>query len=255
MFRVRRDGHRIFVSEVSTTDGERRTSAEVECLMCVLEPAVYATLCSLLPDGARAAEVGSFKGGSACIVGASMRSLGKSVVLACHDLFRPFEAQGRTHDIEAAFDASVAAWGLDGVIKVKGDSRSTHAVHADGSLDYVFVDGEHGYEGALADLRNFWPKLRPDGWLVVQDSVGPVQDAIETWAREVGCEVYASVVPPPIGHHVTVMHRDPARVAEFQRVHDTVVVRKSPDDHGDGGDDHGDGDDGGDDDDVLTRLD
>ena len=62
---------------------------------------------------------------------------------------------------------------------MKGDSKKTCEVHRDGSLDYVFVDGDHSYEGALADIRNFLPKLKKGGWMFIQDGTDGVKQAVE----------------------------------------------------------------------------
>jgi hypothetical protein len=31
------------------------------------------------------------------------------------------------------------------------------------SLDFVFIDADHGYEGCLRDLRAWYPKVKPGG--------------------------------------------------------------------------------------------
>ena len=186
----------------------------VECLMSPLEPLCYEVVSRFLEHGARAAEVGSYSGGSACILWHAMRRGGKDVVLACHDLFRPFEIDGERRDIEPIFDANTEAWGVR-ALKVKGDSKVTHAIHQDGSLDYCFIDGDHSFEGALADIRNFLPKLKPGGWLVIQDCIGDVVRAAEA-ANLGGAGMHMLHIPPPYGHHVLVCHRDKAALAAYE---------------------------------------
>ena len=39
----------------------------------------------------------------------------------------------------------------------------------DGSLDLVFIDGDHSYEGCALDIRLWWPKVRPGGVLSGHD--------------------------------------------------------------------------------------
>lgn len=45
--------------------------------------------------------------------------------------------------------------------------RSDHALAdvADGSLDFVFIDADHSYEGCKADIEGWSKKIRPRGWL------------------------------------------------------------------------------------------
>jgi hypothetical protein len=182
----------------------------VECLMTQYEPYVYDTMCDFLPDGAHAAEIGSFRGGSACILADGMARRGKRLDLAAHDVFEPYCVGSETVDVEREFDASIRAFDVR-VNKVKGDSKVTHSIHADASLDYVFIDGDHSYEGATADIANFTKKLRPDGWLVMQDSIREVAKAIE----DAGLPLHMAMINPPFGHYVTVCHADHSRLVEF----------------------------------------
>lgn len=39
----------------------------------------------------------------------------------------------------------------------------------DGSLDLVFIDADHSYEGCKLDIELWRPKLRPGGWLTGHD--------------------------------------------------------------------------------------
>lgn len=207
------------VTLVPVPGGKFEGARDVDCLMALYEPLCYDTICEFLPDGARAAEIGSFEGGSACILWNGMRRRGKRVSLACHDTFEPFEVDGVTRDIEKMFDANTASWKTRG-IKVKGDSKTTYDVHPDGSLDYVFVDGDHSYDGALADILGFMPKLREDGWMFIQDSTDGVRQAVED---AIGDSRLKIVVEPPCGHYVTVIGPD-ARLREYaKRLADEVV--------------------------------
>jgi hypothetical protein len=46
---------------------------------------------------------------------------------------------------------------------VRGKSAYTLGIHADNSVDFAFVDGDHSYEGCLADLRALWSKMKRAG--------------------------------------------------------------------------------------------
>ena len=39
----------------------------------------------------------------------------------------------------------------------------------DGSVDVLFIDGLHTYEGALADVSNYWPKMKNKGLVIFND--------------------------------------------------------------------------------------
>lgn len=42
---------------------------------------------------------------------------------------------------------------------------------ADKSIAAVYVDGDHSYEGAKADILAWWPKIRPGGYMCGHDYV------------------------------------------------------------------------------------
>ena len=192
------------VTLVPICGGAFEDANEVDCLMSMMEPLCYDVICEFLPDGARAAEIGCFKGGSACVLWNGMRRRNKRVDITCHDLFEPFDVNGKVHDIEKIFDANIESWKTP-AIKVKGDSKKTCEVHRDGSLDYVFVDGDHSYEGALADIRNFLPKLKKGGWMFIQDGTDGVKQAVED---AIGDSRLKIVIDPPVGHYVNIIGPD-----------------------------------------------
>ncbi|NNG03050.1 MAG: class I SAM-dependent methyltransferase, partial [Inquilinus sp.] len=41
--------------------------------------------------------------------------------------------------------------------------------YPDGEIDWIYIDADHSYEGALADLRAWAPKLREDGLILGHD--------------------------------------------------------------------------------------
>ncbi len=40
---------------------------------------------------------------------------------------------------------------------------------ADQSLDFVFIDADHGYDGCLSDIKAWSPKVRYGGWITGHD--------------------------------------------------------------------------------------
>ncbi len=75
-------------------------------------------------------------------------------------------------------------------------------------FDLVIVDGDHGYEGKLRDLRLAWGVLDVNGWLFVDDihSMPQVQSACAAFVREVdvaAClEVFTRTTDRPRGAYL-----------------------------------------------------
>lgn len=56
----------------------------------------------------------------------------------------------------------------------------------DGSLDSVFIDGDHSYEAVKNDLIFWWKKIRKGGWMLGDDFYGfaDVRNAVNEFANE-----------------------------------------------------------------------
>lgn len=50
-----------------------------------------------------------------------------------------------------------------------GASPGTLSALADASMDWIYIDGDHSYEGAAADARVAATKVKPGGYLVFND--------------------------------------------------------------------------------------
>jgi len=50
----------------------------------------------------------------------------------------------------------------------------------DGSLDFVFIDADHTYEGVKNDIKRWRPKVKPEGWILGHDiDWNSVRQAVE----------------------------------------------------------------------------
>lgn len=75
-----------------------------------------------------------------------------------------------------------------GRVRIHRDfSTNVASAFPDESLDWVFIDGLHSYEGVKADLEAFAPKVKPDGFILGHDY------AKHPKAREMGFGVVEAV--------------------------------------------------------------
>ncbi|WP_188607748.1 class I SAM-dependent methyltransferase [Chelatococcus reniformis] len=54
---------------------------------------------------------------------------------------------------------------------LKGDSAAVISTLPDASVDLFYVDADHTYEGVWRDLEAILPKVKPDGWIVMNDYI------------------------------------------------------------------------------------
>lgn len=136
-----------------------------------------------------ALEVGSFEGASA---GWLLDNRPESTI-TCIDIF------GQTFDditgtYEDRFDANLAEYG-DRVIKIKeySDKALLALAEEEKSYDFIYVDGDHSFSGALSDARLSWPLLRVDGVLIFDDYKNDrfgVHDAVDEFIAELEPDTY-----------------------------------------------------------------
>lgn len=75
---------------------------------------------------------------------------------------------------------------------IRSDSVAAAANVPDGSLDFVFVDADHTYEGCMADIKAWFPKIKPGGLLCGHDFEHPeypkwgVAQAVREFCAETG---------------------------------------------------------------------
>jgi hypothetical protein len=131
-------------------------------------------------------------------------------------LVDPWEAQGPAYadvanvsdaEHEANYQATLEALrpfaGRYDIIR--GYSACAAGFFEDGALDFVYLDGNHGYEAVTLDLNAWWPRLRGGGLLSGHDFLdydGPlgsfqVRQAVLEFAAERERRVYASREPWP----------------------------------------------------------
>lgn len=95
-----------------------------------------------------------------------------------------------------ALTQRVTAFAGDRAKIIRADSKSAAAAIPDNSLDLVFIDADHSYEGCKSDIAAYWSKVKPGGFISGHDYAnddfrfGPmVKKAVDEFAADNGLEI------------------------------------------------------------------
>lgn len=140
--------------------------------------AVYDAAVDAATDGSIFVEVGCLAGRSTCYLGERIRKSGKAITLYAIDT-----GQGSASDSTGQMIAPAVGGSLAGVlhrnligcrvdeIVVPIFTTSTRAARLfpPNTVDFCFIDADHSYESVSADLRAWWPIVKPGGMLAGHD--------------------------------------------------------------------------------------
>jgi predicted O-methyltransferase YrrM len=112
-------------------------------------------------------EIGRFKGGSTVVFASAM---GPGVSLWSYDLHVPLRSDLSPATLDAELAAALERFDLgERVQLVVADSRTVAL--PPGPVEVLFVDGDHSYSGARADVDRWGALVREGGHLVLHDAV------------------------------------------------------------------------------------
>jgi len=135
---------------------------------------IYREALAEAADGARFVQVGSLLGRSAASLAVEIRRSNKRIELYCVETSsgtpgtarRDQVVQAHGESIRDIFDRTIRRGEVAGVDNViRADSVAAAAKFPDGSLDFVFIDADRGYEALRRDIAAWAPKVRADGVL------------------------------------------------------------------------------------------
>ena len=115
---------------------------------------------------ARILELGRFKGGSTFLMGVAAAP---GSVLRSYDLHVGHPPGVTGADLDAELRAALDRCRIDGVELIIADTRTAEL--PEGEWDLLFVDADHRYEGAKADVDRWSPLVREGGHLLMHDAV------------------------------------------------------------------------------------
>ena len=139
------------------------------------------------------AEIGRFKGGSTFIFASALPA---GVELWSYDLHVALRADMPGEQLDAELHEALARYGLEHKVHlIVADSRKVEPPSS--TLEVLFIDGDHSYEGARADFDRWSAFVRSGGHVLLHDAVDSggygnvypgVARAVEEISREPGWE-------------------------------------------------------------------
>lgn len=143
---------------------------------------LYSSAVRASPSPAVFVEVGVWLGQSAIFMASQIAKSGKDIQFFAVDPWNRMDfyqnnfqkhlahVHSRGGSPRAAFNRNVQESGLGHLIHpVQMNSIDFARTLEDRSVDFAFLDGDHTFLGLLADLRAWWPKIKPGGYLAGHD--------------------------------------------------------------------------------------
>lgn len=123
-----------------------------------------------------AVELGAWKGRSTSFMGVEIANLGKPIKFYTVDhwlgsdgeeahYLDPDRNSGGLYSVFRSNIAPIAAY----VNIIRSDSVAATKLFDDDSIDFLYVDASHTYEGVLGDLRAWYPKVKVGGLIAGDD--------------------------------------------------------------------------------------
>lgn len=123
-----------------------------------------------LPSGSKVVELGSYKGRSSVAIASVLPA---ESILYCVDHFQGSEEHKQSNldlNLLKAFTKNIEQFGVKDKISTLSMTTTEAAAKFDPeSLDLVLVDAAHDYDSVKADLLNWYPKIKPGGFLLCDD--------------------------------------------------------------------------------------
>ncbi|GAA4448269.1 class I SAM-dependent methyltransferase [Phytohabitans houttuyneae] len=115
-------------------------------------------------------EIGTYRGGTACFIGRTLRVLGRPLPVLSIDAFDLLSVEANNVQGDyAEYHNNVRKYGLEGQCMVlTGLSHSTVDLVPD-RIGVLVVDGSHSYETVRGDIHDYAPKVVPGGVVFLDD--------------------------------------------------------------------------------------
>jgi hypothetical protein len=139
-------------------------------------PNLYSFVVKNFPTNSHFVEIGCWKGRSAAFMAVEIHNSGKTIKFDCVDTWTGSVTEDPHQNDPYVKTGTLYEKFLSNIEPVKhiitpkrGDSVQMATTYTDGSLDFVFIDGDHRYECVKADIEAWLPKMKIGGILAGHD--------------------------------------------------------------------------------------
>jgi predicted O-methyltransferase YrrM len=156
------------------------------------EARLLGTIAACAPAAGVIVEIGSFKGKSTVMLGkvAAHYGLGPVVAIDPHN-FNSVELQDFKSNPESSsfkeFLSNIEAGGVTSQVEIHRAYSKEVASLWNRPIRFLWIDGDHSYQGAKADFDGFFPHVTPSGVIALHDSLhefsGPIRVFVEEMLR------------------------------------------------------------------------
>lgn len=134
------------------------------------------------PNNSTFVEVGSWMGRSTCYMGEEIKKSPKTIKFYAVDTWEGSEEPHHKETIQKLQNENLTLFDAfkfhlkgcdveDYVIPLQTTSLKAAEQFEDNSLDFVHIDASHDYENVLADIKAWYPKVKPGGFITGDDYV------------------------------------------------------------------------------------
>ena len=143
-----------------------------------------------LPKNSIGAEIGVDKGDFSELI---LKKINPSLLYLIDPWSHMLNSEGTQHGHSQNYELVKEKFKNEKVLKIlKMSSREASSMISDGSLDWVYIDGDHSYQGCLYDLKTYSKKIKDNGFICGHDIVVKkkkgfgVNEAVDTFIKETG---------------------------------------------------------------------
>lgn len=170
-------------------DAAWEATSKVEGFLTESEARLLGTIAVCTPADGVIVEIGSFKGRSTVMLGtvAKHYGLGPIVAIDPHN-FNSLEMEHFRSDAEAStfaeFTKNIEGAGVADQIEVRRAFSQDVARDWRRPIRFLWIDGDHSYQGAKTDFDKFFPHVVPGGVVALHDVLHPYTGPIRVFAED-----------------------------------------------------------------------